>query len=150
MDKLLITMSIDDEGSMSYYIKNVRYGGALMEMKRSSIFEEMIQLAPLCSGTLYERYITCGKKNCRCHDKENPKLHGPYYEWVRRINGKQVGRMLRPGPDFEKVKTGIENYDRFQGLLNGLLRRDEDSVLSADRAVRDEGKKNSRKIYRRN
>jgi len=121
-----------------------------MQMKRSSIFEEMIQLAPLCSGKLYERYITCGKKNCRCHDKESPKLHGPYYEWVRRIDGKQVGRMLRPGTDLEKVKTGIENYNRFQTLLSALLRRDEDSVLSADRAVGDEGKKNSKKTYRKN
>jgi len=120
-----------------------------METKRSNIFKEMIQLAPLCSGTLHERYISCGKKNCRCSDNENPKLHGPYYEWVRRIDGKQLGRMLRPGPDLEKVKTGIKNYNRFQVLLGDLLRRDEESVLSADRAVRDEGKKNSRKIYRR-
>jgi len=120
-----------------------------METRRSSIFEEMIQLAPLCSGKLYERYIPCGKNNCRCHDNENPRLHGPYYEWVRRIDGKQVGRTLRPGPDLEKVKKGIENYNRFQTLFGDLLRRDEESVLSADRAVRDEGKKNSRRTYKR-
>jgi hypothetical protein len=120
-----------------------------MESKRSSIFEEMIQLAPLCSGKLYERYISCGKENCRCHDTEDPKLHGPYYEWVRRIDGKQIGRMLRPGPDLEKIKAGIENYNRFQVLLGNLLRRDEGSVLSADRAVGGEGKKNSRRIYRK-
>ena len=112
-----------------------------METKRSIIFEELIQLAPLCSGKLYERYLACGKNNCRCHDPENPKLHGPYYEWVRRIDGKQVGRMLRPGSDLEKIKTGIENYNRFQVLLSELLRRDEESVLSADRAVRGERKK---------
>jgi len=121
-----------------------------MDTRRSNIFEEMLQLRPLCSGKLYKRYVSCGKENCRCRDKENPKLHGPYYEWVRHINGKQIGRMLRPGPDFEKVKTGIENYNRFQVLLSALLRLDEASVLSADRAVREDGKKNSRKIYRRN
>ena len=120
-----------------------------MEMRRSNILEEMIELGTLCSGALHERYIPCGKKNCRCHDSENPKLHGPYYEWTRRIDGKQVGRMLRPGSDLEKVKVGIENYNRFQALLGELLRRDEASVLSADRAVKEEGKKNSRKIYRR-
>ena len=120
-----------------------------MESRRSNIFEEMIQLGLLCSGKLYERYMQCGKKNCRCHDSEEPKLHGPYYEWVRRIGGKQVGRILRPGPELEKVKAGIENYNRFQGLLGDLLQRDEESVLSADRAVKNEGKKNSRKIYRR-
>ena len=120
-----------------------------METKRHGIIEEMIQLAPLCSGRLYERHLSCGKKNCRCQDKDTPKLHGPYYEWVRRIGGKQVGRMLNPGPALEKIKTGLENYNRFQALLNDLLRRDEDSVLSAARAVREEGKKKPRKISRR-
>ena len=120
-----------------------------MEMRRSNIFEEMIQLTPLCTGTLYERYIPCGKKNCRCHDSENHILHGPYYEWVRRIDGKQVGRMLRPGPELEKVKSGIENYNRFQALLGDILRRDEKSVLLAYKVARNDSKKNSRKIYRK-
>jgi len=120
-----------------------------MKMKHSSIFEEMIKLTPLCSGTLREQYFPCGKENCRCQDKENPKLHGPYYVWARLVGGKRVSRTLRPGPDLEKVKAGIENYNRFQVLLGELLQRDEASVLSADRAFKEEGKKNSRKIYRR-
>jgi hypothetical protein len=126
-----------------------RQGGTSMEAKRSIMLEEMIRLSPLCSGKLYERYISCGKKNCRCQDKENPRLHGPYYEWVRRIDGKSVSRILRPGPDLEKVKAGIKNYNHIQELFNDLLRRDEESVLSADRAVKNEGKKNTRKIYMR-
>jgi hypothetical protein len=113
----------------------------VMEMKRSSIIEEMIKLSPLCSGTLHERYTTCGKKNCRCQDEEEPKLHGPYFIWIRVINGKQVMRTLRPGPDLERVKEGIENYHRFQALFGDLLRRDEESALSADRAIKDDGKK---------
>jgi len=118
-----------------------------MEMKRSSMIEEMIKLMPICSGNLYERYTKCGKKNCRCQDKENPKLHGPYYVWARIVDGKQVTRTLSPGPDLERLKEGIENYRRFQVLYGDLLRGDEASVLSANRAVKDEGKKNSRKKY---
>jgi len=120
-----------------------------MVMKRNNIIEELIKLGPLCSGTFYEQYIPCGKKNCRCHDEEDPKLHGPYYVWVRRINGRQVNRTLLPGPDLDKVKEGMENYYRFQALILDLLRRDEESVLSAVRAARGAGKKNSRKIYRK-
>jgi len=120
-----------------------------MEMKRSSILEEMIKLTPLCSGNLYERYTPCGKKNCRCQDAEEPKLHGPYYLWTRIIDGKHVSRTLSPGPDLERVKEGIENSRRFQVLYGDLLRNDEASVLPADRAVKDDGKKNFRKRYRR-
>ena len=112
-----------------------------MDIERVSLLEELFKLTPLCSGKLYEQYIPCGKKNCRCHDQDNPRPHGPYYVWVRHANGKQINRTLRPGPDLEKVKTGIENYNRFQVLLSSLLRRDEESVLSADRAVTGEGKK---------
>jgi hypothetical protein len=120
-----------------------------MDTGRSNIFEELIKLGPLCSGKLSERYIPCGKKNCRCKDSENPQLHGPYYTWVRYIAGKQINRTLCPGPELEMVKVGIENYARFQSLICDLLRRDEESVVSAYRAVKDEGKKNSGKIYRR-
>lgn len=119
-----------------------------MEMKRSNILEEMIKLTPLCSGNLYERYTPCGKSNCRCHDKENPRLHGPYYVWARVINGKQVTRTLRSGPDLEKIKEGIENDRHFQALYADLLRSDEAAVLSAGRAVDGDGKKNSLRRYR--
>ena len=35
-------------------------------------------------------YFSCGKKRCSCLDSGNPKLHGPYYVWVRRIDGRQI------------------------------------------------------------
>ena len=116
-----------------------------MDMDRSGIFEELIKLSPICSGKLYEQYFPCGKEGCRCQDEEKPKLHGPYYVWVRRHDGKQVNRTLRRGPDLERVKAGIENYNRFQSLCTELLRRDETTVLSADRAMDGACKKNSRK-----
>ena len=134
---------------MSYNMINVRHGGTFMDARRSNIFEELIKLGPLCSGTLSERYIACGKKNCRCQNSENAQLHGPYYTWVRYIDGKQVNRTLSPGPELEMIKAGIANYGRFQALIGDLLRRDEESVVSAYRTVIDEGKKNSRKIYRK-
>ena len=120
-----------------------------MEMDRSSIFAEMINLSPICSGKLYEQYFPCGKKGCRCQDPENPKLHGPYYSWVRRKDGKPINRTLKPGSDLEKVKEGMANFQRFQMLCDELLRRDEATVLSADRAIDAAGKKNSRRKLRK-
>ena len=45
-----------------------------MTMSRNSIWQEMIQLSPLCSGSLHEQYLPCGKPSCRCHDSKSPKL----------------------------------------------------------------------------
>jgi len=109
----------------------------------------MIGLSPLCSGSLFEQYLTCGKRNCRCHDPKTPQAHGPYYLWVRRIGGRQVNRTLRPGPELERVRQGIENYERFQTLFAQVLEQEEGQVLSWERAVSAEGKKNFRKRFRK-
>jgi len=120
-----------------------------MDMRHSNIFEEMIKLTPLCSGTLREQYFPCGKKNCRCQDKETPKLHGPYYVWARLVGGRRVSRTLRPGSEVEKVKDGIQNYRRFQDLIWELLRQEEDQVLSPERSANEVSKKNFRKRSRK-
>jgi hypothetical protein len=112
-----------------------------MNSVRSTLWQEMIKLSPLCSGSLHEQYLTCGKRGCRCHDKKVPKLHGPYYLWVRHVDGRQVNRTLRPGPDLERVKSGIENYRKFQSLISELINQEEEQVLSSERAVAAEGKK---------
>ena len=120
-----------------------------MEMKHSAIFEEMIKLTPLCSGTLREQYFSCGKKNCRCQDNETSKLHGPYYVWARLVGGRRVSRTLRPGREADNVKEGIQNYRRFQDLICELLRQEENQVLSPERSANEVSKKNSGKRYRK-
>jgi hypothetical protein len=120
-----------------------------MTSSRAGLWQEMIELSPLCSGSLHEQYLPCGKANCRCHDQKSPKLHGPYYLWIRRINGRQVNRTLRPGPELDKVRTGIKNYKRFQILFSQILEQEEAQVLSSERTVLSGGKKNFRKRFRR-
>ena len=44
-------------------------------------------------GTLTERMTRCGHPGCRCHAVP-PRLHGPYHQWTRKINGKTVTRIL--------------------------------------------------------
>ena len=36
----------------------------------------------ICSGTLSERWKTCGKPSCRCASDPAAR-HGPYYQWIR-------------------------------------------------------------------
>lgn len=54
---------------------------------------------------------------------------------------------MRPGPELERVKTGIANYRQLQELLGQLLEQEEATVLGAERALRV--KKNSRRRWRR-
>jgi hypothetical protein len=116
-----------------------------MTSSRANRWQQLMELSPLCSGSLHEQYLTCGKTQCRCHDRQDPQRHGPYYLWIRRMGGKQVNRTLRPGPDLERVRKGIANYHKLQRLLEGLLAEEERQVLTEERAVVGEGKKNFRR-----
>ena len=40
-------------------------------------------------GTLLKRFMRCGKRSCACH-RSPPSLHGPYYQWTRKVGGKTV------------------------------------------------------------
>jgi hypothetical protein len=45
------------------------------------------------SGSVVKRYMPCGNPGCRCH-ADPPQLHGPYWQWSARVNGKTVTRRL--------------------------------------------------------
>ena len=40
-------------------------------------------------GTVGRRFLRCGNPRCRCHATP-PQLHGPYYQWTRKVHGKTV------------------------------------------------------------
>jgi len=40
-------------------------------------------------GTLLKRFMPCGKPGCACQANP-PRLHGPYYQWTRKVDGKTV------------------------------------------------------------
>jgi hypothetical protein len=44
-------------------------------------------------GSLGRRDNVCGKPGCRCK-ADPPQLHGPYYLWTRKVDGKTVTKML--------------------------------------------------------
>ncbi len=40
-------------------------------------------------GSLIERFMPCGKAECCCQATP-PQLHGPYYQWTRKVRGKTL------------------------------------------------------------
>ena len=38
-------------------------------------------------GSVVRRFMPCGKPGCRCQAAP-PNLHGPYYQWTRKVGGK--------------------------------------------------------------
>jgi hypothetical protein len=69
-------------------------------------------------GTILERRVRCGKAGCRCH-ADPPQLHGPYYQWTRKVAGKTETRLLSPA-QMERYASWFENARRLRTLTNEL------------------------------
>jgi hypothetical protein len=69
-------------------------------------------------GSITERQMRCGRKGCACH-ADPPKLHGPYWQWTRKIKQKTVGRYLDEAEAIE-YRTWIENDRRIHELVSAL------------------------------
>jgi hypothetical protein len=69
-------------------------------------------------GSITERRTRCGRRNCACH-ADPPRLHGPYWQWTRKIAAKTICRWL--SPDQHRDYTAwIDNDRRLHELLARL------------------------------
>jgi hypothetical protein len=73
---------------------------------------------PALPGTLTVRAYACGKPNCRCH-AEPPRLHGPYAEWTRKIDGKTITRRLT-SDELTEYQPLFDNARKLRTLLTRL------------------------------
>lgn len=69
-------------------------------------------------GSITQRQMRCGKAGCACH-ADPPRLHGPYWQWTRKLAKKTVGGYLssKQAADY---RAWIENDHRIRELLSTL------------------------------
>ena len=81
-------------------------------------------------GSLVKRFMACGKSGCACQASP-PRLHGPYYQWTRKVDGKTVTvRLTREQADLLAVwiATGRELH-RITAQMERLSLRATDRLL---------------------
>ena len=85
---------------------------------RDRIAAELAAAGFALPGTLTVRSYACGKAGCRCR-ADPPRLHGPYAEWTRKIDGKTVTRRLSPAQlaDYQPL---FDNARKIRALLAEL------------------------------
>ena len=91
---------------------------AAQRAARDRITAELARAGFALPGTLTVRSYACGKQNCRCH-ADPPRLHGPYAEWTRKINGKTVTRRLTPA-QLASYQPLFDNARKLRALLAEL------------------------------
>jgi len=71
--------------------------------------EKLLSAKPHLPGVLEKRLNICGKADCRCKDKVNPRLHGPYYRLCYNVKGK-ASTVFVPDADAAAVEQLTNNY----------------------------------------
>ena len=69
-------------------------------------------------GSITQRRTRCGRNGCACR-ADPPRLHGPYWQWTRKVAAKTVCRWLSPAQR-EDYQTWIDNDRRLRDLLAKL------------------------------
>lgn len=59
------------------------------EQRYEALKREVARVDLIRRGSLVRRMVPCGKASCRCQASP-PQLHGPYYQWTRKVDGKTV------------------------------------------------------------
>jgi hypothetical protein len=92
---------------------------------------EVADIPPIRRGSLVRRFMPCGKPGCRCQASP-PQLHGPYYQWTRKVRGKTTtvrvnkaqAKLLREwignGRRLDRILRQMENVSK--RLTERLLR----------------------------
>ena len=86
---------------------------------------------PALAGTLSERYMRCGKKNCR-GKVDPPQLHGPYHHWTRTMAGKTITKFLTP-EQAERYRPWFENARMLSEALTALEARSLQAFTDAEK-----------------
>ena len=90
----------------------------------------LVDLGMLRRGSLVRRFMPCGKPGCRCQ-AASPELHGPYYQWTRKVGGKTATLRLseREARLLEQWVVNGRRLDRLVAQMEGVSLRRTDRLL---------------------
>lgn len=87
-----------------------------VQSRRDRVLAQMRSIRSMKRGSVNEQYLKVHHKG-----KVEPVLRGPYYVWVRYVNGKPVSKRLTSAEQVEEVRKGVEEYRRFVALCKQFV-----------------------------
>jgi hypothetical protein len=92
---------------------------ATYERRYRELARQLADIGYIASGSVAQRANRCGKSYCACHG-DPPRLHGPYWLFTAKVNGKTVNKRLSE-PEARLYQQWIAN-DRTARSLLGEMR----------------------------
>ena len=91
---------------------------AAYERRYRDLAAQLADIGYIAAGSLAQRHNRCGTKTCRCH-ADPPQLHGPYWQWTAKVDGKTVNRRLTQA-EAERYQEWIANDRRHRALVTKM------------------------------
>ena len=86
--------------------------------ERLELFGEISRLTSLLHGSWIERYSTCMREQCKCHQGQR---HGPHYCLVVNQRGRQRQKYISQ-TQVSTAQKGLAQYKRLQELVDMITR----------------------------
>lgn len=88
------------------------------DRRYEALKRQIADLPPIRRGSVVRRFMPCGKPACRCQASP-PRLHGPYYQWTRKVQGKTVTTRLDRN-QAKLLREWIQNGRRLDRLVRQM------------------------------
>jgi hypothetical protein len=111
---------------------------AELERRRAELYRELGQVGDFRRGSLNEVRRKCGKPGCACAAADHPG-HGPQWNLTRKVEGRTRAVHLKPGPELEKARREVAEYERFRDLVGQVTEVNEEICQSRPAAPGDAG-----------
>ena len=99
--------------------------------RAAAIAAELATTGLALPGTLIERHVRCGKPRCACH-ADPPVLHGPYWQWTRKVKGKTLTTRGLSADQIAVLRDWLLNAHQLDQILAEL---DQLSIQITDRIL---------------
>jgi len=86
-----------------------------LEARRAELYAQLAGVGDFRRGSLSAVYRKCGKPNCACAAPGHPG-HGPQWNLTRKVSGRTRTEHLKPGPELDKARREVAEYQRFRDL----------------------------------
>lgn len=91
---------------------------ASYERRYHELADELARIGFICAGSITRRTTRCGTAGCRCHG-DPPQMHGPYYQWTAKVDGKTVTKRLSEA-EAALYEEWIGNDRRMRALVTEM------------------------------
>lgn len=87
---------------------------ATLQRRYRALAAQLADVGYIAAGSITHRHTRCANPNCRCR-ADPPQMHGPYWQWTAKVDGKTVTRRLSQ-TEAELYQEWIDNDRQLRAI----------------------------------